>query len=75
MQNKLNEILELCIEKSSEENNVFYYFKYNPILNHISIEKEDYAGNVLPFKRGDRSVSFYINNGLVDLALEYMQNE
>lgn len=79
MQDKLNEILELCIEKSNEENNVFYYFKFNPVNNHVQIDKGDYTGNRLGFKSErdgkSRALGFYLDDGGVDIALEFMQNE
>ncbi len=63
MQSKLNEILELCIEKSRDSNKVFYEFKYSPYLNVVLIVKwmnMSFAGQLA---------------GEVDEVLKYMQNE
>lgn len=79
MQSKINEIVDLCIKKSSEEKNIFYYFKFNPTINHILIDKCDYAGNRLGFKSEkdgkNRALGFYLSDNGVSVALEYMRNE
>lgn len=62
MQNKLNEILELCIEKSDKEK--FYSFFYNPKWETLVIKKN------YQVVYGNEPMEL-----LLDQALEYMQNE
>lgn len=63
MQNKLNEILELCIEKSDKENGIFYEFKYNSYIDAVVITK----WHNMSFHSEHRSME--------EDLLEYMQNE
>lgn len=65
MQSKLNEILELCIEKSDEENNVFYSFAVCNMFGDLTIEKIYSRSTTVK----------YWNLVNIDQALECMQNE
>lgn len=66
MQNKLNEILELCIEKSV--NNVFFTFEYCTGSKMVWINKYHSS------KLEDKYLSG-IGEHNIDKALKYMQNE
>lgn len=68
MQNKLNEILELCIEKSRP--GTFYSFSYCPWRESLIIEK---LVNPNPYP-GDPLCDLRFFTDLNE-ALEYMQNE
>ena len=65
MQNKLNEILELCIEKSNRDNYMFYSFSYCSMYEQLTIEKI----------HRDKSQVELFDVDFLDQALEYMQNE
>lgn len=60
MQSKLNEILELCIEKS--QINKEYWFRYYPLTHTVEITID--SGCMRVHKKFE-----------ADQALEYMQNE
>lgn len=70
MQNKLNEILELCIEKSSEEK--LYSFYACTLMREVRINTHNMIAGVGCVNSELKRFSF--NAGL-DQALEYMQNE
>lgn len=70
MQNKLNEILELCIEKSSEEK--LYSFYVCTLMKEVRINIHNVIVGVGCVDSDQKRFSF--NAGL-DKALEYMQNE
>lgn len=70
MQNKLNEILELCIEKSV--NDAFYSFSYHNLTKYIWIQKFNSNNFLMNFRGYSKS---YIMTRNIDEALEYMQNE
>lgn len=70
MQNKLNEILELCIEKSDEEK--LYSFYACTLMKEVRINKYSMVTGVGCVDSDQKRFSF--NAGL-DQALEYMQNE
>ena len=66
MQNKLNEILELCIEKSDRD--IFYRFDYRSNVKTLMIVKyNDKPRRILDVK--------LFTESLINQALEYMQNE
>lgn len=66
MQNKLNEILELCIEKS--KGRIFYTFEYCAGAKMLWINKY-YTSEF-----EDKNIFKFFDTN-VDQALEYMQNE
>lgn len=70
MQSKLNEILELCIQKSA--NNVFYSFSYHNLTKYVWIQKFNGGNKLVNFKEYSKP---YIMTRDIDKALEYMQNE
>lgn len=70
MQNKLNEILELCIEKSSEEK--LYFFYACTLMKEVRINIYNVIVGVGCVDSEQKRFSF--NDGL-DRALEYMRNE
>ncbi len=72
MQSKLNEILELCIEKSVGD--VFYSFAYNNLTNYIWVQKFNEKNRMINFNSSDKNF-FMVTTNEIDKALEYMQNE
>lgn len=64
MQNKLNEILELCIEKSDKEKWTFYEFRYDP-----------YSAEKVTIIKWYKLTRKFDGQMTLDQALEYMQNE
>lgn len=77
MQNKLNEIVELCIEKSNHQ--IGYYFHYNPNQRYVHIEKFDHSvQEYVPFNNGagyeEGKMRFDIHSNLSGV-IEAMQNE
>lgn len=66
MQSKLNEILELCIEKTNEKK--FYEFKFRSDIKVLIITHFDIDARKIISKMA-------FNEDILYQALEYMQNE